>query len=166
MVASFAESAVYLEECLSSYHNNYSVRAGIRTYFPWIPKLIQVGEHQYVETKLAHAWRAHMLFGWYVRSTASTAKHKERSTGSFLYRERLQHAQISQPTDTFSGTRQVDEQDIQEDYETFTSPDGVGIQLNVEKNPGSLGTTDSQGDCPSKELLFLAFLRFSLLLQA
>jgi len=68
MVVSFAESAVYLEECLSSYHNNYSVRAGIRTYFPGIPKLIQVGEHQYVETKLAHAWRAHMLFGWYVRS--------------------------------------------------------------------------------------------------
>lgn len=32
-------------------------------------------------------------------------KHHERSTGSFLYKERLQHAKISQPMDSFSGAR-------------------------------------------------------------
>ena len=39
-------------------------------------------------------------------------KHQESSTGSFLYKEQLQHAKISQPVDSFLGAWQVPEQDI------------------------------------------------------
>jgi hypothetical protein len=82
-------------------------------------------------------------------------KHHERSTGSFLYKERLQHAKISQPVNSFSGARQVPEQDIQEDFETFAigndSQDEVAI--HIQKNPGTVGTLDDilpQDPCPSK----------------
>lgn len=52
--------------CYTSYHHNYSVCNGSRTYYSDIPKVLQVGEHQFVETKLVYTWRSNMLFGWYV----------------------------------------------------------------------------------------------------
>jgi hypothetical protein len=51
-------------ECHTSYHNNYSVTQGQRTYYPGVPKFIQVGEHQFVETRVVSHWRALMLYGW------------------------------------------------------------------------------------------------------
>ena len=82
-------------------------------------------------------------------------KHYECSTGSFLYKERLQHAKISQPVDSFLGARQVPEQDIQEDFEMFAigndSEDKVAI--HIQKNPGTVGTLDNillQDPCPLK----------------
>ena len=53
-------------ECRMSYHNNYRVFNGQRTYYPGIPQLIQIGEHQFVEVTVVEVWRAEMLFGWYV----------------------------------------------------------------------------------------------------
>ena len=53
-------------ECHTSYHKNYSVCNGIRTYSPGIPELIQMGEHQFVEVAVVKMWRTEMLFGWYV----------------------------------------------------------------------------------------------------
>jgi hypothetical protein len=58
-------------------------------------------------------------------------KHHERSTGSFLYKERLQHAKISQPVNSFSGARRVPEQDIQEDFETFTVDDQDDVAIRA-----------------------------------
>ena len=55
---------MYTLECLTSYHNNYSVTNGERTYYSSIPRYIQVGEHQYVENELVYGWRAKMLLGW------------------------------------------------------------------------------------------------------
>ncbi len=52
--------------CYTSYHHNYLVRDGSRTYYSGIPDVLQVGEHQFVETKLVYTWRSNMLFGWYV----------------------------------------------------------------------------------------------------
>lgn len=46
-------------------------------------------------------------------------KNYEYSTGSFLYHQHLQHANVSQPVDSFSHTRAIPEQDIQEDIETY-----------------------------------------------
>ena len=69
-------------------------------------------------------------------------KHHERSTGSFLYKERLQHAKISQPVDSFSGARRVPEQDIQEDFEMFAIDDQDEVVIHTQKNPGTVGTLD------------------------
>ena len=82
-------------------------------------------------------------------------KHHERSTGSFLYKERLQHAKISQPVDSFSGARRVPEQDIQEDFEMFAIDDQDEVVIHTQKNPGTVGTLDdvlpqAQDPCPSK----------------
>ncbi|KAF8161529.1 hypothetical protein B0H34DRAFT_781972 [Crassisporium funariophilum] len=78
-------------------------------------------------------------------------KHHERSTGSFLYQQRLQHASVSQPVDSFSNTKTVPEQDIQEDFETYMVGEKDKVTLHVEKNPGSVGTDDSPLlPCPSK----------------
>ena len=52
--------------CYTSYHHNYSVCNGSRTYYSDIPKVLQVGEHQFVEMKLVYTWWSNMLFGWYV----------------------------------------------------------------------------------------------------
>ena len=42
--------------CHTNYHNNYSVQAGIRTYYPGVPPFIQVGEHQFMQHNLAMQW--------------------------------------------------------------------------------------------------------------
>jgi len=84
-------------------------------------------------------------------------KHHERSTGSFLYKERLQHAQVSQPLDSLATSHHVPEQDIQEDFETYTVH-GDNVRMHVEKNPGTVGvvdpvtvtTTTENMPCPSK----------------
>ncbi|KDR71533.1 hypothetical protein GALMADRAFT_102508 [Galerina marginata CBS 339.88] len=78
-------------------------------------------------------------------------KHHERSTGSFLYRQRLQHASVSQPVDSFSHAKNVPEQDIQEDFETYIVGKKDKVTLHVEKNLGSVGTDDFPPEpCPSK----------------
>ena len=77
-------------------------------------------------------------------------KNSDRSTGSFLYKQRLQHAQISQPVDSLSTSHHVPEQDIQEDIELY-SADKDGVRVHIEKNPGTIGVVDdSQEICPSK----------------
>lgn len=60
-------------------------------------------------------------------------KNHECSTGSFLYCQRLQHANVSQPVDSFSHTRAVPEQDIQKDIETYDVGDKNTVQFNVKK---------------------------------
>ncbi|KAJ7843874.1 hypothetical protein B0H14DRAFT_2358858, partial [Mycena olivaceomarginata] len=47
--------------CRTNYHNNFSVHAGIRTYYPGIPALLQIGKHQFAELKLVNMWNAHRL---------------------------------------------------------------------------------------------------------
>lgn len=69
-------------------------------------------------------------------------KHHERSTGSFLYKERLQHAQVSQPLDLLATSHHTPEQDIQEDFETYTVH-GNNVRMHVEKNPGTIGVLDT-----------------------
>lgn len=90
-------------------------------------------------------------------------KHTERSTGSFLYRTRLQHAEISHQIDSFSATQRVPEQDIEEDTEIYTTVNNT-VQFRNEKNTGTIGvlddtasgnsestdTTQVQEPCPSK----------------
>lgn len=69
-------------------------------------------------------------------------KHHECSTGSFLYKEQLQHAKISQPVDLFLAVHQVPEQDIQENFETFAINDQDEVTIHTQKNPGTVGTLD------------------------
>ena len=90
-------------------------------------------------------------------------KHAERSTGSFLYRTRLQHTEISHQVDSFSATQYVPEQDIEEDTEIYITVNNT-IQLRSEKNTGTIGVLDDntpigndstsstqvQEPCPSK----------------
>ncbi|KAF8957605.1 hypothetical protein BDZ97DRAFT_1669810 [Flammula alnicola] len=326
-------TSLYCPRCHTSYHKNYSVNNGNRTYYSGVPDLIQVREHQFVETKLVFTWRANMLFGWFSASNTSRVyqasktddnyfqpsewslsnhlttnqvwdafvilglledaifrgkllvvphtgmqsdrfkaameernewivlngqpdavrhacdrcmriflmpdgtfrkcqaivgdglsmgrpccgvfkclkplqnnrhrfcpehtklhdictivdcdrpvlevsvedpkggppkivkkktcslplhqqietKHHEQSTGAFLYKDRLQHAQISQPVDSFSQSRRVPEQDIQEDFESYTAGGQTGVTVDVQKNPGSVGVADEIPEpCPSK----------------
>jgi len=53
-------------DCKTNYHNNFSVCNGIRTYYPGVPDLIQVGEHQFVEKQLVNLWVDLMLTAWQV----------------------------------------------------------------------------------------------------
>ncbi|KAF7300735.1 hypothetical protein MKEN_01298300 [Mycena kentingensis (nom. inval.)] len=51
--------------CKTTFHNNFAVQGGTRTYYPGIvPDYIQVGEHQFVERKLAAHWISLMFRGW------------------------------------------------------------------------------------------------------
>ncbi|KAG1850679.1 hypothetical protein F4604DRAFT_1661024 [Suillus subluteus] len=43
-------------ECHTNYHNNYSVKDGIRTYYGGMPAYIQVAEHQFVQRELIMHW--------------------------------------------------------------------------------------------------------------
>ena len=82
-------------------------------------------------------------------------KHHEHSTGSFLYKERLQYVQVSQPLDSLATSCHVPEQDIQEDFETYTVHRD-NVWMHVE--PGIVGvvdpvmvtTTTENIPCPSK----------------
>ena len=56
----------FILECKTNYHNNYSVCGGVRTYFGGVPDLIQVGEHQFIETALINTWVDLMLTAWLV----------------------------------------------------------------------------------------------------
>ncbi|KIJ96432.1 hypothetical protein K443DRAFT_107273, partial [Laccaria amethystina LaAM-08-1] len=47
---------IYCPTCKTSYHNNYSVCDGIRTYYTGIPTYLQVGEYQFVDHKVAKMW--------------------------------------------------------------------------------------------------------------
>ncbi|KAF7314618.1 hypothetical protein MKEN_00935500 [Mycena kentingensis (nom. inval.)] len=52
-------------DCKTTFHNNFAVNGGTRTYYPGIvPDYIQVGEHQFVERKLAAHWISLMFRGW------------------------------------------------------------------------------------------------------
>ncbi|KAG1855594.1 hypothetical protein F4604DRAFT_1659927 [Suillus subluteus] len=42
--------------CNVNYHHNYAVHGASRQYYSGVPKYIQVGEHQFVERKLAMHW--------------------------------------------------------------------------------------------------------------
>ncbi|KAJ7448769.1 hypothetical protein FB451DRAFT_997450, partial [Mycena latifolia] len=52
-------------DCQTNYHNNFSVHAGIRTYYGGIPALIQIGEHQFAEPQLVNMWISPMVLGWF-----------------------------------------------------------------------------------------------------
>ncbi|KAF8801527.1 hypothetical protein BYT27DRAFT_7114765 [Phlegmacium glaucopus] len=77
-------------------------------------------------------------------------KHHERSAGSFLYKERLKHAQVSQLVDSFSNKQQVPEQDIQEDFETYSMLNNT-VTILIEENAGTVGVADDTYEpCGSK----------------
>jgi hypothetical protein len=51
--------------CNTNYHHNFSVHEGVRTYYRGRPRFIQVGEHQFVEDRVAEVWTRQMILGWY-----------------------------------------------------------------------------------------------------
>ncbi|KAJ7764190.1 hypothetical protein DFH07DRAFT_738454 [Mycena maculata] len=55
---------IYCPDCNTNYHHNYSVQAGIRTYYGDTPNYIQIGEHQFAERKLIAMWMSLMLLAW------------------------------------------------------------------------------------------------------
>ncbi|KAJ7445441.1 hypothetical protein FB451DRAFT_996155, partial [Mycena latifolia] len=59
-------------DCQTNYHNNFSVHAGIRTYYGGIPALIQIGEHQFAEPQLVNMWISPMVLGWCVHRFSAT----------------------------------------------------------------------------------------------
>lgn len=78
-----------------------------------------------------------------VHVAIETRKH-ERSTGCFLLKTRLQHAHI---------TAQAASEDVDEEEESYEVDAEGNIIMNVEGNPGSIGTTQFDGpdnaNCPS-----------------
>lgn len=54
----------WMLDCNSTYHNNFVVQDKYRTYYHGLPRYIEVGEHQYVEDRLAKMWINHMLVAW------------------------------------------------------------------------------------------------------
>jgi hypothetical protein len=54
-----------LLECKVNYHHNFYVpHGGQRHYFSTTPDVIQVGDHQFVETKVINLWIGMMLMSW------------------------------------------------------------------------------------------------------
>ena len=53
-------------DCRTNYHNNFSVCDDVCTYYPGVPGLLQVGEHQFVEKALVNLWVDLMLTAWQV----------------------------------------------------------------------------------------------------
>jgi hypothetical protein len=59
------------EACNTSYHHNFSVNNGVRTYYTGehaIPAALQVGEHQFIERGVINVFIGLMLISWYVPS--------------------------------------------------------------------------------------------------
>ncbi|KAF4616821.1 hypothetical protein D9613_008233 [Agrocybe pediades] len=77
-------TSLYCPKCHTSYHNNFAVNAGIRTYYSGIPEFVQVGEHQFVEGKLGYTWRANMLYGWFSASNTSRVYRSSMTDISFF----------------------------------------------------------------------------------
>lgn len=50
--------------CKINYHNNFRVFQGQRMYYDGIPDILQIGEHQFAETKLVELWITMMLLSW------------------------------------------------------------------------------------------------------
>ncbi|EFI27234.1 hypothetical protein CC1G_15062 [Coprinopsis cinerea okayama7 len=71
--------------CAINYHHNYSVHEGSRTYYDNIPSILQIGEHQFAETRLINSWINLMLVAWVSASNcanhynATMFKHKGRN---------------------------------------------------------------------------------------
>ena len=77
----------------------------------------------------------------------------------------MQHTQISQPVDPFSHLRRVPEEDVQEDFKSYTVHNSLaagssGVVFSLRKNLGSVGAMDQDSEaesippgpvpCPSK----------------
>ncbi|KAJ7157857.1 hypothetical protein C8R43DRAFT_882920 [Mycena crocata] len=62
---------LYCPECHTNYHHNYSVCAGMRTYYGDTPKYLQMGEHQFAERRVMGMWITLMLVAWYSRVSAT-----------------------------------------------------------------------------------------------
>ncbi|KAJ7354118.1 hypothetical protein DFH08DRAFT_691424 [Mycena albidolilacea] len=55
---------LYCPNCNTNYHHNFSVQAGMRTYYGNKPTYIQISEHQFAERKLVGLWVSLMLVAW------------------------------------------------------------------------------------------------------
>ncbi|KAG0696840.1 hypothetical protein DFH29DRAFT_812545 [Suillus ampliporus] len=55
---------LYCAGCNTNYHHGYSIKDKTRTFYPGIPDVIQVGGHQFVETRVVRMWRTLMLVSW------------------------------------------------------------------------------------------------------
>lgn len=65
--------------CSISYHHEYSVKNGLRTYYDTIPDIIQVGTHHFVERELVHLWRIDMNIAWKSASNCARSYHQALS---------------------------------------------------------------------------------------
>jgi hypothetical protein len=50
--------------CRITYHHEYQVKDGVRTYYDATPEVLQIGNHQFVECRLVHLWRTDMGIAW------------------------------------------------------------------------------------------------------
>ncbi|PPR04238.1 hypothetical protein CVT24_013321 [Panaeolus cyanescens] len=50
--------------CKTTYHNNYSVKDGIRTYYGGVPDIIEIGKHQFIGKNVANMFMSLMLISW------------------------------------------------------------------------------------------------------
>lgn len=64
LITVHTEYAVTLIACRTNYHHNYTVQAGIRTYYGGVPDIIQVGEHQFVERRVLELFASQVLLSW------------------------------------------------------------------------------------------------------
>ncbi|KAG2125160.1 hypothetical protein DEU56DRAFT_743984 [Suillus clintonianus] len=55
---------LYGAGCNTNYHHEYSVKDKTRMFYPGIPDIIQVGGHQFMETRVVRMWRTLMLVLW------------------------------------------------------------------------------------------------------
>jgi hypothetical protein len=52
------------QACFTNYHNDYSVKDDIWTYYEGLPSVVQVGDHQFVERTVLNLFIALMLNSW------------------------------------------------------------------------------------------------------
>lgn len=54
-----------IDSCGTIYHNNYSVKDKVRSYYAGVPYAIEVGKHQFVERQVIEVFIGLMLLSWY-----------------------------------------------------------------------------------------------------
>ncbi|KAG2359865.1 hypothetical protein BDR07DRAFT_1452202 [Suillus spraguei] len=55
---------LYCAGCNTNYHHGYSIKDKTCMFYPGIPNVMQVGGHQFVETRVVRMWHTLMLVSW------------------------------------------------------------------------------------------------------
>ncbi|RXW14191.1 hypothetical protein EST38_g11661 [Candolleomyces aberdarensis] len=89
----------YCETCNISYHHDFKVEGSIQFYYheEELPKILQIGKHQFAERRLINAWISLMLYSW---TSASNCARWYNNTIAFTSQDTFPEAWQFRPETT------------------------------------------------------------------